>query len=84
MEKDRINKTRKSVMIKPPILYIDRREGRISGLTSKRSRWESPSRSVFLQSGRGRGITWFKETAFIRVLMPDKIANQLKEEVIDE
>ncbi|MCK4297270.1 MAG: hypothetical protein KAX28_11530, partial [Candidatus Marinimicrobia bacterium] len=35
MERDRINKTKKSGMIKPPILYIDRREGRISGLRAR-------------------------------------------------
>ena len=77
MQENRINNTKKKGIIKPPNLYIVRREGEISGLTSKRSRWESPSRSIFLLSGRGRGITWFEETEFIRVLMPGKITNQL-------
>jgi len=84
MRNNRINNTKKKVIIKPLILYIDRREGGVSGLPSNRSRWESPSRSIFLLPGRGRGITWFEETEFIRVLMPGKITNQLNEEVINE
>jgi len=41
-------------------------------------------RRIFDLSGRSRGITWFFETAFIRVLMPGKIVSLLKEEVFDE
>jgi len=41
-------------------------------------------RRIFDQSGRSRGITWFNETALIRVLMPGKIVSLLKEEVFDE
>jgi len=62
MKKNRRKKRKKEKFIKSSFL-----------INFQKRRWRpwalSPTQSVFLLPGRSRGITWSKETEFIRVLM---------------